>query len=53
MAAGLGHKRGRPRRPKKRVLCPRCGWKGVRGTLGKKCPACYYWHPQEVKDDSK
>ena len=42
----MGHRRGRPCKPKKKVTCLKCGWTGRRGTIGKKCPRCGFWYPR-------
>lgn len=40
--------RGRTWLPKKKVLCDKCGWKGVRGLIHKKCPRCGNYYPKEI-----
>lgn len=44
----IGHKRGRKWMRKYRVECEKCGWRGVRGLVAKKCPKCGHYHPTKM-----
>jgi hypothetical protein len=47
----MGHRQGRQYRPKRKVTCLQCGWRGTRSVIAKKCPRCGCWHP--LPDDNR
>lgn len=36
-------------KPKTKVICPDCRWKGERVVIAKACPKCSFWHPQKIQ----
>ena len=39
--------------PKKKVVCAKCGWRGMRGHTGRKCPRCGFWYPKPEKQPDR
>lgn len=36
-------------KPKIKVICPNCRWKGERAVIAKACPKCSFWYPQKIQ----